>query len=260
MQPKLPNTSDAPHALDDATRAMMQEIREIHAAVTASPQSGRMQVLTAIVLSLATLASTWCGYQASCWSSVQSSMQSEADTAERQSAENTLAGLQIRTQDGMVVLEYWRAMRSRDSQEAQTLLLHMRPELRKALEASVAAGILTNPAVPGPLQQPEYVLEAETDAKADRESARGYQAQANIADKVSSEYILLTLMLASTLFFGGIATTFQRPAIRRTLALIALLVFTLAMVRMGPLPIQWPSGQSQFAPRPASAAPLTPTT
>lgn len=228
---------DARIASDERAMAML---REVHEAVVARKASGGSQLLTAIILSLATLASTWCGYQASRWGGVQSSMQATADTAERHTAENTLAGLQIRTQDGLVILEYWRALRAGDEKATATLLPRMRPELRRALDASIRQGILTDPSVPGPLHQPEYVLEYDRVADARRKEATEAQRRADAAGDVSSEYVLVTLMLASVLFAGGVATTFQRRSIRRTLAVIALLVMAIAALQMARLPLLWP--------------------
>lgn len=229
-----PNCSQREH--DDTQRLL----RELHDAVTANQRSGRLQALTAVILSLATLMSTWCGYQAARWSAEQSTMQSVADTAERQAAENTLAGLQIRTQDGLIILEYWRAMRTGDERASTTLFAHMRPELQRAVEESISEGILENPSVPGPLQQESYVLQSETLASAQRHTAHTASSQAVVSGYRSNEYVLLTLMMASVLFVGGISTTFSRKSVRRTLGVIASLVFAVAITRMFLLPVLWP--------------------
>lgn len=224
---------------------VLQLLRQVHDAVTANRRSGGLQVLTAIVLSLATLMSTWCGYQAARWSGVQSSMQSDSDTAEREAAENTLAGLQIRTQDAMVVLEYWRAMRGNDTVAQATILAHMRPELKRAVEASVREGIAENPSVAGPLQQEEYVLSVESLAGEQRQKARTHALSAIGAGRMSRDYVLISLMLASVLFVGGISNTFSRAPIRRTLGIIALCVFGVALLKMASLQVLWPVSGGQ---------------
>lgn len=226
-----------PQQVPDNTRELLQQVLE---AVTSSQRSGRLQALTAIILSLATLTTTWCGYQAARWSDDQSQYQSASDTAERQAAENTLAGLQVRTQDGLLILEYWRAQRAGDERTHKTVFAHMRPELQRALETSIREGILENPSVPGPLQQKEYSLEVETLASAQRREARAAGDQAAVAGQVSSEYVLLTLMLASVLFVGGVSSTFSRASVRRSLGVVAFLVFAVAIVGVLRLPVLWP--------------------
>ncbi|MDX2116211.1 MAG: hypothetical protein SFZ24_11430 [Planctomycetota bacterium] len=230
-------------------------LRRIHDAVTANQRSGPLQALIAVTLSLATLGSTWCGYQAAQWSSRQSTLQSHADTAEREAAENTLAGLQIRTQDGLLVLEYWRARRTGEQQVVANLLAHMRPELRQGLEASVREGILENPAVKGPMQREEYALEVESLARQQRDLSRQASAQADRADSVSDRYVLVTLLLASTLFVGGISTTFSRPLICRALGLVAAAVFTVALINICTLPVFWPSSAALVPTAPPRPAP-----
>jgi hypothetical protein len=248
-----PRAGDAPltsPVFQDVEADAHRMLREVHESVVSSRRSTGLQTLTAVILSLATLMSTWCGYQASRWSGVQGSMQSTADTAERQAAENMLAGLQIRTQDGLLLLEFWRAVRTGDEATRQMLMSRMRPELQSAVEASIRQGILKDPKVVGPLHQPEYVLESETRASADRDLAKRANAISDAAGGTSSSYVLLTLLLASTLFIGGISGTFSRQALRRALAYVAVLVFTLSAVRMSLLPVLWPnsSGPTLTAP------------
>ena len=61
--------------------------------------------------------------------------QATADTAERQMAEDTMVGLQKRTFDLLDVRDYWAAQLQKDMQTRDTIFLHMRPQLRKAIEA-----------------------------------------------------------------------------------------------------------------------------
>lgn len=211
-------------------------LRRILAAVEKDRRRGGLEAVVALILSLATLASTWCGYQARLWSGTQAANQAASDTAQRQAAENTIVGLQIRTQDGLVVLEYWRAIREKDEKTAQTIFLHMRPQLRLAVEASIKDGIDTDPGVRGPLQRPEYALPEEQAAIADRERAASHQALATSAGRTAGSYVLLTLMFASVLFFGGIGGTFSDRRIRTGLASVALLLFAVTLLLLAALP------------------------
>ncbi len=69
-------------------------LHRIIVAVEKDRGRGKLELAVAIILSLATLASTWCGYQASEWGGLRSTEQAAADTAERQAAEDTIVGLQ----------------------------------------------------------------------------------------------------------------------------------------------------------------------
>ncbi|MCC6675592.1 MAG: hypothetical protein IT436_00485 [Phycisphaerales bacterium] len=211
-------------------------LHRILAAVEKDRRRGGLEAIVALILSLATLASTWCGYQARQWSGAQAANQAASDTAERQAAESTIVGLQIRTQDGLVLLEYWRAVRERDEMTARTIYLHMRPQLRDAVDAAVKDGIETDPGVRGPLQRPEYALPEEQTAIADRDQAASHQALATSAGKTAGSYVLLTLMFASVLFFGGIGGTFSDRRIRTGLASVALVLFAVTLLMLAALP------------------------
>ncbi len=205
-------------------------------AVEKDNRRGWLELAVAIILSLATLTSTWCGYQARQWGGVAGTSQVAADTAERQAAEFTILALQLRTQDGLVLLEYWRAMREEDMKTAETIKAHMRPNLKAAVDATIAAGILTNPGVVGPLQRPEYTLPEETRAMAEREKAGQMRAKAAAAGDRANQHVLLTLMFASVLFFGGISSTFTERRVRIGLAVVALVLFAFTAVRLLSLP------------------------
>ena len=212
-------------------------LHRIIAAVENDRGRGRLELAVAIVLSLATLASTWCGYQASEWAGSQSEDQATADTAERQAAEDTIVGLQLRTFDLLEVRDYWVALRENDTKTRDTIFLHMRPQLRKAIEACLAAGILQDPRLPGPLQRPEYVLTEDVNAKRLRAEAHDLNQAAKIAGHNSGQYISLTLMFASVLFFGGITGTFTVRRVRVGLGGIALLLFLFTLTMLIQLPV-----------------------
>lgn len=232
---KSPALHDTSNEAPD-TQALLKRIL---AAVEKDRRRGRLELAIAIILSLTTLATTWCGYQASQWGGLQASSQAQGDTAERKAAEDTLVGLQLRTFDVMMVIQYWQAIRQKDTETAETIFARMRPQLRKAIEASLAAGVLHNPNEAGPLQRPEYVLTEEQDAKKLRSAAHELHSTAQKASRAAGNYVLLTLMFASVLFFGGITGTFTARRVRIGLSCIALILFiiTLAMVLRQPVHI-----------------------
>jgi hypothetical protein len=212
-------------------------LQRIVVALEGKRGRSRSEILLAIILSLSTLGSTWCGYQAGRWGGAQSGASSKADTAERVAAESTIVALQTRTFDGMALLEFWRALRTGDQKTADTLLAHMRPALQAAIKASIADGILTDPTKPGPLQRAEYHLPQESEALARRQEAATLQATANQAGQASSRYVLLTLMFASVLFFGGIGSTFSTPAIRKVLVAVAVIICLTTFFMLWQLPV-----------------------
>ncbi|MCF6153646.1 MAG: hypothetical protein E3K36_00015 [Candidatus Brocadia sp.] len=63
----------------------------------------------------------------------------------------------------------------------------------------------------------EYSLEPEQDAKRLSEETAQKFEEARQANQNSDNYIMLTLFLASVMFFGGISTQFESPRCRITL-------------------------------------------
>lgn len=224
--------SNTPH--DESTNALLHRILK---AVEQDGRRGRLELVLAIILSLATLASTWCGYQARQWGNLQSNNQSSADTAERKAAEDTIVGLQHRTFEAMELSAYWTALRQKDTATQETLLARMRPGLRKALELSIAEGVLTDNRVPGPFKRAEYTLPEDVNAQTLRQKAVDLVSAAQVAGRAGGDYVLLTLMFASVLFFGGISGTFTARRVRIGLTAAALLLFIAAAAVLITLPV-----------------------
>jgi len=216
------------------TAAMLQRVLD---AVEKNQRRGWIELSLAVILSLATLASTWCGYQSRLWGNAQSTAQAASDTAERQAAEDTIVGLQLRTFDAIAMTEYWSAMRQKDTESQAAILVRLRPQLRRAIEASIAAGVLHDPTVPGPLHRPEYILTEEQDAKRLREEAGNLKTAAREAGREAGAYVTLTLMFASVLFFGGITGTFTSRRVRTGLGCVALVLFIVTIVILAGLPV-----------------------
>jgi hypothetical protein len=227
--------ADDEHRTDSTAPSNDVLLRRILAAVEAKPRR-RLEVLAAVLLSVTTLASTWCGYQASRWGGESSARQAAADTAERAAGEARIAGLERRTQDGLVLLEFWRAMHTSDAKAVEVMRRRMHTSLLAAVDASIAAGFLEHPDQPGPLHRPEYRLEEEVEAAEQRATAVAQNVLAARASDVSSDYVLLTLLCASILFFGGIATTFDRRGVRVALVAVAAVLFLVAIVVIVRLP------------------------
>lgn len=217
------STSSGEHDPSSSTGDRAQLQRMLQALEGRKP--GRLELMMVIVIGLATLGSTWCGYQATQWNTRSSTLQAQADVTDRQAAEDVLAGLQLRTFDGVEVLEYMRALRSGDSALAEGLLDRMRPSLQAAVRGAIADGLLTDPTTPGPFHRPEYVLEVEEEALTKRAAAAAMQKDADFAGRQNGRYVQGTLLFATVLFFGGITGTFGGRRIRIALGVAAAAMF-----------------------------------
>lgn len=222
---------------EDVTGAVGSPRRLLQELLDREQRRGTLEYVFAAVLSVATLASAWCGYQLQRWGGLQGDARTALEDAQREAAEMTIQGLQLRTHDGIVLLEYWRLMRSADERAATGLRAHMRPALQAALDASVADGVLKDPARRGPMERPEYVLEVETKARQLRESSDLLREQARQASDIGGRYVVVTLMLGVVLFFGGIAGSFTRPRVRTVMAVCSIALTLVTLILLGRLSI-----------------------
>jgi hypothetical protein len=197
-----------------------------------------VEIACAIVLSLATTASAWCAYQSTLWGGVQLFRLVAANAASRKASELNITALQYRAFDIAIGLSYMEAVFRADKKQEDFLRGRFRPELKKAMDAWLATDPLNNPAAPrGPFIMAEYVQQELIDAKHQNDMAAQQQAAAQSANEISDTYVLLTVLFASVLFFGGIGGTFQSSRLRSVVFVIALALFAVTLVTLGTLPI-----------------------
>ncbi len=231
-------SDDAPSsAPSDESPSDSEILRRLLAASEAGRRRGAMEPLVAVVLSLATLSSTWCGYQATLWNRVSGAAQGAADRLDREATASTIAALEHQTFDAVAVMAYWQAMRDHKDADRDALFTHMRPQLQKALQVSLAEGFLDDPKVVGPFQRPEYLLDEAARASELRTKASEKSSAARDAGQNAGAFILLTLMFAPVLFFGGIRGTLASQRIRVMLAVTSLLLYLATLALMLTLPV-----------------------
>jgi hypothetical protein len=188
----------------------------------------RMLELGAVVLmSITTLATAWCGYQAARWSGEQSQSYARASaTRIKAQQQSTMAG-QFRIGDVLLFDGWLNAHAAGNAKLAATYERRFRPEFRPAFQAWLAERPFTNPAAtPGPQYLPQYkptgsAQAAALDAQADALYKEGTDAKAN-----DDHYILSTVFFAAVLFFAGISLRLLwRPLRIAVLGMAAVLLF-----------------------------------
>jgi hypothetical protein len=220
---------------DPQDTALLQRI--LNAVEPAKPKHG-FEMACAIVLALATTASAWCAYQSKLWGGAQMGRANAAVRASREGAVNSLAAVQWRAFDASMFIAYMEAKLDGNKALEAFLAQRFRPEMRPAAELWLKLDPLNNPAAPpSPFRMAEYA-QAET-AEVARQAELGAKAMASAreARQFSDDYVLLTVIFASVLFFGGIARAFDSRPLRIVLAALAVLLFLGTVAALTTMPI-----------------------
>jgi hypothetical protein len=113
------------------------------------------------------------------------------------------------------------------------LYQRFRPEFKVAVDAWVATNPRVNPNAPAtPFAMPEYVVGASEEAARLERQAESQAADARTANQRSDNYVLMTIMFATVLFFAGISSkmdTFRARVLLLGVATV-LLVSAIAIV------------------------------
>lgn len=186
----------------------------------------RVEFFSAIVLALAAVLTAWCGYQAALWGGKQAKAYSDASAARIMAAQQTSEAMLRSSIHIGLFTEYAAAISQENQRLADFLYARFPPELKTATKAWRATDPLNNPNAPlSPFDMPAYQLPQQAEAQRLEEEAGQKSAEADQANAQSDQYVLLTVIFATVLFFGGISGKFQWRMI--DLAMLAMGVVVL---------------------------------
>lgn len=200
-----------------------------------------VEIISAVLISLATVASAWCAYQSAIWGGEETISYNAANAARTESVRFSNQALQLTTIDVNMFTEFAAAYSNEDEFLYDFLMARFRPEMKAAVEAWIASQPLINPDAPSsPFAMEEYQSAAQDEADRLLEEVDMHLAEARLNDRRADSYILLTVIFASVLFFGGMSTEFDSLKIRIGLVAFATLTFlvTLGIVATFPVLLQ----------------------
>lgn len=191
-----------------------------------------------LLLSLATVGSAWCSYQAARWSGIQLFQLNGADKADRSGERYEVQSTQGRVVDAAMFVQ-WMSARERGEKRLATYLRdRFRPEAAKAMDAWLATDPDTNTNAPKtPFVMPEYRLPGAERAGQLRQEAGDLRDAARASNGHSDNYVLVTVIFAMVLFFTGICTKLPRRAMRRATLGIGVVMFVVGVGAVCWLPV-----------------------
>ena len=197
-----------------------------------------LEIISAFLLSFATVASAWCAYQSSRWNGVQTISFFDANNARSESIRKSNEALQLVAIDIGMFTEFITAYNEGNQQMMDFIMQRFRPEMKPAVEAWLATDPLNNyDAPPSPFAMKEYVSAAQTESDRLLKVAEQNFQDAKKANQTSDNYVLLTVVFASVLFFCGISTNFESFPIRTALIVLAIIVYVIAFSILRNYPI-----------------------
>jgi hypothetical protein len=201
------------------------------------------EALAVILLSLATIGSAWCSYQASAWGTQASKLSMQSLSRGRDASAYRIKANQLFMLDVHVFGEYAKAHDAGNELLAQFYVRKFRPELKHAFESWLKTKPLENPAAPADpfdedLYQPRLLAEA---VSKEVESERLWD-ESNKAARTGHAYILVSVLLATALFFAGTAPQFETYKARRVVLGLGLVVLLTAATTFLRLPLTTSSG------------------
>jgi hypothetical protein len=199
-----------------------------------SHRSGRwIEFFAAALLALATVGTAWCGYQAARWGGQQATHFVEAIGAYSDSVGLASRATQVEAFHVDLFVAWASALSEGNQKLADFLYQRFPPELKAATEAWLALEPLIDPgAPPSPFDMEEYSLPETEESQQMRQLAAESFARASAANQISDNYVLLTVIFASVLFFGGISGKFRTRVIDLAILTIATLVFLVGVVML----------------------------
>jgi hypothetical protein len=191
-----------------------------------------VEIVAAILLALATVSTAWCAYQSARWSGVMTINFSAANATRTEAVTAANYAFTELGYDAGVLLDYAEAYLQGDTTKLQILENRfIREELDKALKAWLAMDPANNPDVPkSPLLMPEYELASLKKAESLNKKAANLTDEAKDDNQRSDNYVLLTVVFASVLFFAGISTKFSSRGVKIAMVLAGSAVFIAAVV------------------------------
>lgn len=197
-----------------------------------------MGTVAAVTLSLATVLTAWCGYQATRWGGVQTSATSEVGAARTRAVQkNNQASMRMSMHLSMFT-QYVIAVEQGNTRLADFLYTRFPAELRVATDDWLKTQPLTNPDAPrSPFDMPSYQLaeQIESDRFEKLVSEKGEVAAK--ANELGDRYVLLTVVFATSLFFCGISGKFRWLAIEAGMIAIGVIVLLGGLIVSLMLPI-----------------------
>lgn len=199
----------------------------------------RLEIISTVLLALATVATAWSAYQSRQWTGVQAQATSRATAA--RIAVNRAAGVANRqTQIDVATFIQWIDAREQHQPAlARFYEQRFRDEFKPAFAAWLATKPFTNTAAPPtPFAMAQYQLKSSNQADQLENTAATDSNQSKAANQRADNYMLAVVLFASALFFAGISTKLASLQARAAVLALGCVLFLGTVIWLVTFPVQ----------------------
>ena len=198
-----------------------------------------LELVSTVLLALATVATAWAAYQSRQWTGEQSQAYSHA-TATRfaVSRASALANRQVQI-DVATFIQWVDAHQQRRTGPARFYEARFRKEFKPAFAAWLATSPFENTrAPPTPFAMPQYHLQASAEADRLEAAAAADSEHAKDANQRADNYMLAVVLFASSLFFAGISMKLESLRARVAILGLGCVLFVGTLIWVATFPVQ----------------------
>lgn len=195
-----------------------------------------LELISVILMSVAALATTWCAYQSTHWSTTMSIRLSQASTRRVLGTRATTMAGQLTIVDVNLFTNWLNAYAVENTELSKFYEDRFRAEFQPAFRAWVATSPRQNPDAPkSPFAMPEYKVSQTAEAERLDNEADALFDEGMAANSRRDGYALMTVLLASVLFFVGMAQRMSWFSMRVAMVVIGAAVLIMALAKLATL-------------------------
>ena len=198
----------------------------------------RIDIIAAVLLAVAAVATAWSSYQASRWTGEQAKTFAMASASRVESTRSSnLANAQTQI-DVAVFIQWVDSKLQGDAELAAFYEQRFRAEFKPAFQAWIRTDPFEDPsAPPSPFAMDEYRLAATQEADELSATAEASAELARTYIQRATNYVLGVVLFATSLFFAGISTKLNSTILRGVILGVGCLVFLAAASWIATFPI-----------------------
>jgi hypothetical protein len=205
-----------------------------------SAGSGRnrlLEIVAVILLGIATVGSAFCGYEATRWNTREGDLERDASTSRVEANRLFSLGTQTVVYDTTVVAQFAAAASAGDQRLMDFYRTSLvRPKFLPIIDQWIAQ-IRAGETPTNLLDNTAYIDEQMAGYAKSQAEAEAFTLDAGDASEHADAFVLTALLLAVSLFFAGVTSSFRVTAARLLLMIGAVVTLAIAAGRIADLPI-----------------------